>query len=221
MRRGPPIQFGYFSGERSHLDAPYEGTVWETKAYQVPKPLVTYSLTGLHWKGMGSFDRRANFVCPPTPPRFHHGVYTVASLDNVQQVHVFNSRYNSFAGMILDYRDGTRRTLGQCRLGYDRSVTIASPHQLCFARMTSVVSYRTEWEYYNYAVEVRPASDDPHTHKDEYMWTCALMKGRLQCWMGSNETNFVFEDQDIGPGCRALPRTNSYYNKKPREPYHV
>lgn len=60
--------------------------------------------------------------------------YSSAALENVTAASVFVAAESGLCmGIILEYCNGTKTSLGQCRLGYDRCITVRQPTQLCWA----------------------------------------------------------------------------------------
>lgn len=56
------------------------------------------------------------------------GVHTYISMHNLVSTTVFTRPNDDFCrGILFRYQDGSVRTIGQCRLGYDDSVTVTDP----------------------------------------------------------------------------------------------
>lgn len=70
-------------------------------------------------------------------PLISDGYLTEASLENVAAAHVFTlSDSQLCTGILLQYKDGTSRCLGQFRLGLDQMVSVSHPTQMYYTTAT-------------------------------------------------------------------------------------
>lgn len=107
------------------------------------------------------------------------GWYSSVSLDNVNAMHALNNQWGNFMGMLVEYDDGARRTLGEC---VDRVSTTLRPRRLCFARMKTGTASQMHPICSRFLVEM---SDTwAHHHEDGEFYTCCRVGvgGWLQCW---------------------------------------
>lgn len=112
---------------------------------------------------------------------FRSASYSSAPLSNVIRAQVFSERRFSDSvcrGILLEYRDGSKRALGQCKLGVARSEECINPAQLCF---TSVVTNNVN------NVKVKVFNGSSHPAHEETGWTCCLMNGVLEFWFSERE----------------------------------
>lgn len=122
-----------------------------------------------------------NPISPMKDPPFKYACFSSASLENVIQAAVFyDGTTRHCKGIIIDYCNGTRRALGQCRLGLDRVQRCNHPSHLFYAPTTYHdvsghellavnVAFATEFEY-----EQRAANT--------LHWVDCKMEGILHFW---------------------------------------
>jgi hypothetical protein len=112
---------------------------------------------------------------------FRSASYSSAPLSNVIRTQVFIGKQLSASvcrGIILEYKDGSKRALGQCKLGVDRSEECMNPAQLCY---TPVTKHNMKH------VQVKGFDESSHPSHEETEWTCCLMKGTLEFWFSERE----------------------------------
>lgn len=107
-----------------------------------------YSLEESHIVGHPNFFQSTledAFRAMPRQPmtdidnRAHHTV-TTAPVEGVKSATVFNPPNEDFCrGILLTYKNGAQRSLGECRLGQDDSVTVEGP---LFIEILDVSGYR-------------------------------------------------------------------------------
>lgn len=111
-----------------------------------------------------------------------HARQTSASLCNVQNVELFQSKNNKggCAGAIISYHDGTQNVLGECRVGQSKSTCYDNPVYLCFKTAK------------RYTVAVCTTKGNMHHHKHRKwkrhewprpQWKCCEMRGTLTWWL--------------------------------------
>ncbi|KAL7927399.1 hypothetical protein ACQKWADRAFT_276567 [Trichoderma austrokoningii] len=120
---------------------------------------------------------------------FRSASYSSAPLGNVIRAQVFYKRRASAPecrGIVLEYRNGSTRALGQCRLGVDLSEECFEPAQLCYSSLG------------NNSVQVKVYSNgDLHAgHDDEEAdWTCCLMRGVLEFWFSETDAKINWKQE--------------------------
>ncbi|KAL6911129.1 hypothetical protein GGI43DRAFT_379061 [Trichoderma evansii] len=106
---------------------------------------------------------------------FRSASYSSAPLNNVCRAQVFYERGASACrGIVLEYRDGSKQALGQCKLGVDQSEECIEPSQLCY---TSLGKNSLQVKFYD---------GSSHRH-EEPDWTCCPMRGVLEFWFSDKE----------------------------------
>lgn len=130
-------------------------------------------------------------ITPFTPvadPPFKYAFFSSGSLEAVFSTTVFYEEESRFCkGIIIKYHDGTRRALGQCRLGVDPTQYCTAPSHLCHSRITH---YRPGATFPRHGVSVEFTTEPKHQHNEEATrdWECCRMKGILQFWCNSSQT---------------------------------
>ncbi|POR32421.1 Uncharacterized protein TPAR_07376 [Tolypocladium paradoxum] len=109
--------------------------------------------------------------------------FSSASLERASRIQIFYISETAICrGIIIQYEDGLRRALGQCRLGIDPVQEFAMPTHLCFSNAT-FRQPRMDEELRGVSV-VSTTAKRIHDHKGP-CWTCCEMTGFL---------NFYFEN---------------------------
>ncbi|KAL7953915.1 hypothetical protein V8C34DRAFT_295674 [Trichoderma compactum] len=104
--------------------------------------------------------------------------YSSAPLNDVIRTQLFHERGSpTCRGIILEYRNGAKRALGQCRLGIDRTEECTEPVRFCYSN--SLIGGRQ-------SVQVHIAKDSSHTHEGGG-WICCMMRGDLEFWFTNKE----------------------------------
>ncbi|ATY59501.1 hypothetical protein A9K55_003710 [Cordyceps militaris] len=98
------------------------------------------------------------------------GEYTTqAPLEGVTAAHAFMDREtNHCGGILLQYQDGKKVSVGQCRLGLDKVQSVRHPVRICCATVNHILS-----------VEFTGEETHSHTNKGGANWTCHKMTGSL------------------------------------------
>lgn len=98
------------------------------------------------------------------------GEYTTqAPLEGVTAAHAFMDREtNHCGGILLQYQDGKKVSVGQCRLGLDKVQSVRHPVRFCCTTVNHILS-----------VEFTGEETHSHTNKGGANWTCHKMTGRL------------------------------------------
>ncbi|KAL6790186.1 hypothetical protein GGI42DRAFT_365683 [Trichoderma sp. SZMC 28013] len=109
---------------------------------------------------------------------FKPAYYSSAPLDDVTRTEIFQERGGSTCrGILLEYRNGSRRALGQCKVGIDDIQECIEPMQLCY---NNLLVNGTQ------SVQVCISREILHTH-DERGWVCCIMKGVLELWFNNRQ----------------------------------
>ncbi|KAL6413025.1 hypothetical protein AUP68_02520 [Ilyonectria robusta] len=123
---------------------------------------------------------------PGINPPFKKACFSSASLESVERAEVFYDEESRLCkGIVIHYLDGTRRSLGQCRVGLDPTQTYTEPSHFCYAYP------RVGRD----GLEVQFTTDSEHKHwnSHELEWACYQMAGVLQFWFTKQQValNFV------------------------------
>lgn len=112
---------------------------------------------------------------------FRSASYSSALLSNVVRAQVYIARRyaNSVCrGVLLEYTDGSKRALGECKVGVDRVEECFEPTHFCYN-----AALRN-----NVQVKVSTGSSHPtHPTHEGSGWTCCLMKGAMEFWFSERE----------------------------------
>jgi hypothetical protein len=110
------------------------------------------------------------------PPHRLTACFSCVPLERVNIAQVFiDDDTQRCRGVLVEYTDGSQRTLGECRLGSDQPVTYAQPMQVCFHTCKNLDNH--SW------VDKIRFHDESQAHgHDESNWACSEMKGVMECW---------------------------------------
>ncbi|OAA63514.1 hypothetical protein SPI_03677 [Niveomyces insectorum RCEF 264] len=129
-------------------------------------------------------------VLPPLTPPFRDAYFSQAPLDHIVRVRVFSDKEHRFCrGLVVAYKNGGMRALGQCRIGVDPVSEYENPSCLCVRRTTYTTQARKETFC---AVYVHVATTgDLHSHA-EPGWICsAALHGSLEFWFTDYESDLT------------------------------
>ncbi|UKZ87605.1 uncharacterized protein TrAFT101_003391 [Trichoderma asperellum] len=114
---------------------------------------------------------------------FMSATYSSAPLNDVIRTRVFYERgAPACRGIVLEYGNGSKRGLGQCRLGVDQTEECIDPTQLCYSSLGKN------------SVQVRFSNGSSHWH-EETGWTCCMMRGVLEFWFSDTEVKLNWQQQ--------------------------
>jgi hypothetical protein len=120
---------------------------------------------------------------------FPHAYFSLAPLERVNRVRVFNNELTGFCvGILFHYHNGAQRALGQCRIGIDPFKDCEKPSRICLHRCTYG---RPGTPARLQATMVKSTSGQKHDHDEQQDWTCFQMQGRLEFWFSCEETNLA------------------------------
>ncbi|KAH6604932.1 hypothetical protein Trco_006639 [Trichoderma cornu-damae] len=88
---------------------------------------------------LNAFPQRSGTAVPPfaqidqirLPPAFTQAFFSSAPLENVVRLRVFTDHAKCCRGLLLEYEDGSKRSVGECRIGVDRQRVYRSPACIC------------------------------------------------------------------------------------------
>lgn len=146
-----------------------------------------FSVFGVDPRVDADFDIRP--FAPTTSPPINHACFSSAPLQSVVSTQAFyDAETRVHRGIVINYQDGTRRALGQCRVGLDPFKYCASPSRVCFT-LPDPVQRRTRL-HQEFSVKFEFGTDVEHTHDgaDNLEWICSPMKGILQFWFSGKDT---------------------------------
>ncbi|KAK1245515.1 hypothetical protein MKX08_005144 [Trichoderma sp. CBMAI-0020] len=129
--------------------------------------------------GAGTMGEAASAVLPNIPEPFHYKCNSFAPLERVVKAHVFtDNKSDKCRGILLEYENGIKRALGQCRLGLYPVRCYEYPTRLC---STSVKSIRNKYGWPDKGIRVTFGSEaGMSTEEDATKWEIFPMKGILQ-----------------------------------------
>lgn len=126
---------------------------------------------------MGPSDQTPPAFAPYTSEKLLSTSYmyaSSASLDGLNSAQVFRDGGDCCRGILLKYRNGGERAIGQCRVGVDAIEECISPSHICWRTYTS--SQNGRWGLQCLKVEL--VSKSTHTHGD-VEWQCHEAKGMI------------------------------------------
>lgn len=132
-------------------------------------------------------------ICPPWPGpeqlSFNNAYFSTAPLSNVTRAVVFNDPDSGFCrGILLDYKDGAERALGQCRVGVDSATTYSRPTHICYRRIAYCLPGK---EYWMKAIIVECTDKGDHEDEDED-WICHSTSYEVDFWFDHEQVNIFF-----------------------------
>ena len=128
-------------------------------------------------------------------PPFTSAFFSAAPLSDAKFVTVFNHFETGFCmGILLEYKNGSRRSLGQCRLGLDNAVCYDGPSRGCLRQIETHVPLKKRiasgTSTLVKSTVVKFTRDAKHNHSEDG-WTCFPMQGELEFWFSCEETDLI------------------------------
>lgn len=122
-------------------------------------------------------------VCDPP---FVNAFFSLAPLTSVVRLGVFKHGQSGLCvGILLDYENGGRRSVGQCRVGVDEVDYYAKPAYIC---LHGEPYFETESSVSLQSTSVQCTScGDAHIH-DTLGWACFPVEGELEFWFSAEHT---------------------------------
>lgn len=122
------------------------------------------------------------FTFPPQP--FDSASYSSAPLTDVIRTQVFHEEEGSRCrGILLEYRNGSKRALGQCKVGVDQNQECTEPACIC---------YRNSFGNGQQSVQVHISKERSHRHEEED-WICCNMRGVLEFWFSNKKEKIQWQ----------------------------
>ncbi|KID82755.1 hypothetical protein MGU_09924 [Metarhizium guizhouense ARSEF 977] len=130
------------------------------------------------------------FRCPliEKNPPFRDACFSLSPLNGTSRIRLFNDKDNGFClGILLEFNNGAQRSLGQCRVGIDRSEDYQKPVCICIRRQSYT---RPEITGLLQATTVTCTERQEHSHGSRE-WTCFRLQGELEFWFSLYETRLT------------------------------
>ncbi|KAM0258087.1 hypothetical protein ACHAQJ_003992 [Trichoderma viride] len=131
----------------------------------------------------------------PTIEALPRAFFSSASLEDILNVHVFTNEWKNLCrGVLIEYEDGSKRSLGQCRLDMD---VVQSWHKpLSFFHVPGLYGRREGGSTVeSKCVQVAFDSESDHVLEDGTLETNYYeMKGRINFWFTLNDTELQIVD---------------------------
>lgn len=125
--------------------------------------------------------------CPSAP--FPDAYFSAAPLENVARLQVFSDSNDTrlCKGILLEYRNGAQRALGQCRHQVDPAESCTEPAYICVLHFTYSPPPSSAPELR--AARVKSSQRSGHDHGSEQGWVCFTMEGTLKFWVSTEESD--------------------------------
>ncbi|KAL7789021.1 hypothetical protein V8C37DRAFT_411385 [Trichoderma ceciliae] len=146
------------------------------------------------------FNKDSNRTCMPNsyavpvgPSNFGASIYcSHANLEHVSSATIFHRPDDQTCrGILFQYLDGTSQTVGQCRMHFDRTVTVVNPQAFCF-RITFQPSTPTH-AFFRHHITLKH-----NAQHHQAGWRCFPMDGSVVFWFTEKTTSLC-----IGPAFKA------------------
>lgn len=110
-----------------------------------------------------------------------------ASLENISTIHVFTDEATRLCkGILIEYNDGLKKSLGQCRLGMDSVQSYKKPSSISHAS-----TYQPTCERHLVACKgvhvIFDSQNQQYLEDEELIWESYEMKGQLYLWFTMHE----------------------------------
>lgn len=138
-------------------------------------------------KAIGVFPETSDKItiraCAPSDaPALRNACFSSAPLEKVTCLSIYRGSDGSCRGILFEYDDGSRQTVGQCRIGVDMMQKCFSPARLWYLPTTVLRPY-TDVKLAAVKVDVASASEDSYGN-----WHSCEMTGRVEMWYTGEET---------------------------------
>ncbi|OAA79129.1 hypothetical protein LEL_02615 [Akanthomyces lecanii RCEF 1005] len=122
-------------------------------------------------------------------PPFEHAYFSHAQLDDVASIEIYHDKALRICrGVVVRYKNGAERALGQCRLGVDAMRVYWHPTCFCY-RKTKYLRPGTRVERDSVDIECNTNAEHDHPEDD---WACCKFPSRLEWWFTSEESRISF-----------------------------
>lgn len=110
-----------------------------------------------------------------------------ASLENILNIHVFTDEPTRLCkGILIEYNNGLKRSLGQCRLGIDSVQSYKKPSSLSHASTYQPACGRHQVACKGVHV-IFDSQNQQYAEDEELIWEHYEMKGQLYFWFTMHE----------------------------------
>lgn len=194
----------YFIGRASNSpNTKTNETLYEMQ--QSDRPTIIYDVVNrnfIWFVGAGTIGEPASGIESDTkyPNDSRSYLYnSYAPLERVVKAHVFtDNEADRCRGILLEYEDGTKRALGQCRLGFDLVRCYENPTTFCYLPVEPI--YKENRGYQDKGIQVTFDSETgPFAEQDTAKWEIYPMKGTLQFAFHNLETIVKIHDEQEPP----------------------
>lgn len=128
------------------------------------------------------------FAVPPLPPTLDDTLcFSCAPLENVTSAQIFNHvETRQCHGILLEYNNGGRRAVGQCRMGLDSFTETLKPNLFTYVDdiyevpNTSAAFHGIRAAFFN--------GEGGDTETEARGWTKVPMKGSMRMWFNTSVT---------------------------------
>ena len=135
-----------------------------------------------------SYNFRPDQPLSPVQPQHDRVFFSSASLQNLENIQIFADENKMCKGLLLVYRDGAQRALGQCRIGLDTITLCRNPTRLCLRR--------GNLDKYSILAEVGDEPRGEHSHGSSDVgaedFQCFELVGCLRFWVEEDRCWFEF-----------------------------
>lgn len=111
-----------------------------------------------------------------------HLAYSSAPLRNIQRLRVFRNAKGSWRGILLSYRNGAQRSVGQCRLGVDDSTPYDDPRGICLFGTAALQHAESGYNDEFNAGDAVIRTGDACEHGSPWLYRCWPLIGELGVW---------------------------------------
>ena len=131
--------------------------------------------------------------CPAVPSGWNSGHcstdrslhFSSAPLHGIVRAEVFQrGRGPCCRGILLTYKTGGQRALGDCRLGFDSSQVYIAPVFLCAEPRRYKPDPAFDWQFRLVRVQFQGAEGHEH---DEAGWECYKLEGTVNFWFAHDQ----------------------------------
>lgn len=161
-------------------------TLYKMQQSEDRHPTLIYDVSyrsSVSFIGAGTIGETASGIQPNITDPLPHARNSFAPLERVVKAHVFtNNESDGCRGILLEYEDGIKRALGQCRLGFYLVQCYEYPTKLC--HMPVKYFWAGSRGYHGKGVRVTFDSENglfaEEDAEDAAKWEIYPMKGTLQ-----------------------------------------
>lgn len=140
--------------------------------------------TIITYDGQGQTGTFTEPLYSPRPSLYPSAHHSYAPLELVSRIRVsYHDDGMHCAGMLLEYDNGGRRAVGQCRLLVDACKTYERPPSIAFANLMGTNIDPTTGKVHHYPDRVLVSFDGPCV--DGNKWSQYAMAGTLEFWFTS------------------------------------